>query len=213
MLLVMLGRLVMEQRLIAFLERLLGEKVDPVGRINVSSTQRAQIVAWLNAQGIQADFNRFKANLMSVQEMLAGGIPAEASGTTVARPAPTIPPLRPVLPVAQAATPLGLGVDLQARTSMPSADDFRSDRFYATNFTDRELSHAIQQGDPLETLTGIWAAKEAVIKSGAVTPAKPGVLGDVEIGRNESGAPEFPGCLLSISHEAGMAVAVCVRLA
>jgi phosphopantetheine--protein transferase-like protein len=206
----LLGGLVMEQRLIAFLERLLGEPVDPAGRIAVSSTQRAQIVAWLNAQGITADFNRFKANLMSVQEMLAGG--SEATSSAAPAPRPAIPPLRPVAPVVAGAAPLGLGVDLQARTSMPEASDYRADPFYSTNFSARELAHCIGQGDPLESLTGLWAAKEAVIKAGAASPVKPGVLGDIEIVHAASGAPSYPGCLISISHEAGMAVAVCVRL-
>lgn len=198
----------MEARLIAFLERLLGEAVDPNGRVAVSSTQRAQIVAWLNSNGVAADFKRFKANLMSVAEMLAGGATDSPAPAIKA----VIPALRTVRPVANGAGPLGLGVDLQARTSMPEASDYRTDPFYARNFTARELAHCLQKADPLESLTGLWAAKEAVFKAGAAIPAKAGEFIDIEIITNEDGAPNYPGCLVSISHEAGMAVAVCVRL-
>ncbi len=207
----------MQDRLIAFLERLLDEPVDPTGRIAVSSTQRAQIVAWLNANGVAADFNRFKANLISVPEILAGGsVEAEATIKPGAAPAasPPVAPPRAVAPVAASgvATPLGLGIDLQARSSMPEASDYRSDPFYSRNFTPRELGHCIQKSDPRESLAGLWAAKEAIIKAGAASPAKIGELGDIEIILGGDGAPGFPGCLISISHEAGMAAAVCVRL-
>ena len=205
----------MEARLIAFLERLLGEPVDPAGQIAVSSTQRAQIVSWLQSNGVAADFNRFKANLMSVADILAGG-PAAADGLAAPAPATTrtIPPLRPVTPVATGGgvAPIGLGIDLQALTSMPESSDYRADPFYTRNFTARELAHCIQQGNPRESLAGIWAAKEAVIKAGAAVTAKVGELGSIEITHTAEGAPGFPGCLISISHEAGMAAAVCVRL-
>jgi phosphopantetheine--protein transferase-like protein len=211
----LLGGLVMEARLIAFLERLLGEQVDPAGQIAVSSTQRAQIVSWLQSNGVSADFNRFKANLMSVADILAGG-QAEVVGQAAIAPvaARAIPALRPVAPVAKGggAVPIGLGIDLQAMASMPEASDYRSDTFYARNFTPRELAHCIQQGNPRESLAGIWAAKEAVIKAGAAVAAKVGELGSIEIVHTPEGAPGFPGCLISISHEAGMAAAVCVRL-
>lgn len=202
----------MEARLMAFLERLLGEPVDPAGRVLVSSTQRAQIVSWLRGQGIEADFNRFKANLMSVQDMLAGGT-RTTENAPASRQASRVPPMRPVAPFASASPPLGIGIDIQSIAALPQAINYRAESFYAGNFTERELAHCLAQGDPRQSFAGVWAAKEAVVKAGAAVASKPGKLDDIEIEYSPAGAPLFPGCLLSISHEQGLAVAVCLRLA
>ena len=73
-----------------------------------------------------------------------------------------------------------------------------------------------------ETLAGLWAAKEAVLKALGTGLSLP--MTDVEICHDEDGAPRC--CLagkaaelagnasisVSISHEAGIAAAVCVML-
>jgi phosphopantetheine--protein transferase-like protein len=219
----LLGKLVMETKLLAFLERLLGGAVDRHGRFPVSSIERAQIFAWLNENGFPSDINRHTSRLLSVDDLLASGEGAVAQDEpgvgrhATPTPTPTSTPQQRIAPVASqpaaALLPLGLGVDLQSRASLPETTDLRGDPFYARNFTDRELSYSIQQSDPIETLCGLWAAKEAVTKAGAGHPAKAGQFGDIEIGRDRSGAPTFPNCLVSISHEAGLAIAVCVRYA
>ncbi len=196
----------MEAQLLAFLSRMLGEPVAIADTITVSSTQRARLIAWLNEQGVPADFNRFKANLLRVGDILNG--PQERDATEAAAPAPA-----PAPRAAPAGTGfLGLGIDIQARASMPETNDFRGDKFYAANFAPRELAHCIQQGDPLDSFAGLWAAKEAIVKAGAGERGKNGALASIEIVHTPEGAPTFPGCLLSISHDHGVAVAVCIRL-
>lgn len=205
----------MEAGLLAFLSRLLGEPVDAGSRIAFSSTQRARLVAWLNDNGHPADFARFKSNLMTVSEILEFAGNAAANFAMPAppprAPAPAAPPR--VRAAASMVAPLGLGIDLQALTNLPETSDYRGDSFYARNFTDAELAYCIQQADPRQTLCGIWAAKEAVVKAGAASPSPVGEYRGVEIGRDPRGAPTFPGCLVSITHEAGLAAAVCVRFA
>jgi phosphopantetheine--protein transferase-like protein len=212
----LLGGLVMEARLVAFLSRMLGEPVDAQARIVLSSTQRARLVAWLNDNGHPTDFARFKSNLTSVGEILdktGDAIPGSAAPAAAAQPRAAAPVrAMPVRSAAPALAPLGLGIDLQALANLPETSDYRADSFYARNFTDSELAHAIQQGDPRQSLCGIWAAKEAVVKAGAAAPSPAGEYRGVEIGRDANGAPTFPGCLVSITHEAGLAAAVCVRL-
>ena len=202
----LLGKLVMEKQLLAFLSRMTGEPVAATDTIILSSTQRARMVAWLNEQGVPADFNRFKSNLIRVASVLNG----EASAPEAEGPVAAPPPV--THPAAAGAAFLGLGVDIQARASMPAATDFRSDKFYAANFAPRELAHCIQQGDPLDSFAGLWAAKEAILKAGAGVRGKNGALAGIEIIHEPSGAPTYPGCLLSISHDHGVAVAVCIRL-
>jgi hypothetical protein len=58
-------------------------------------------------------------------------------------------------------------------------------------------------------LCGLWAAKEAVLKSGHASPAG-GNLRAIEISHDVHGRPVMAGCMLSISHTAKTAVAVCV---
>lgn len=209
----LLGKLVMEAKLLAFLERLLGEPVAATDTITVSSTQRARIVAWLNDHSIHASFSRLKSNLIRVPELLSGAAFAEEQDAQPSAPQPAAAPAPTrAVPLAGSAV-LGIGIDIQARSSMPEAADYRTDRFYSANFSPRELAHCIQQGDPLMSLAGTWAAKEAIVKAGAGAREKADGLAGVEIVRAADGSPQYPNCLISISHDHGVAVAVCVRLA
>jgi phosphopantetheine--protein transferase-like protein len=215
----LLGKLVMQERLLAYLSRIVGDPVVIGQQVALSSTQRAQLISWLNSNGVPVDINRFKSNLISVDQIMAI---AEGRNDPVspslAQPAPANRPnvTQPMThrPAAQpaAANMLGLGIDIQAKSKMPKADDYRTDHFYKRNFTARELAHCIEKADPLESFTGIWAAKEAILKTGAATRSDSGELASIEVLYDASGAPTHQGCLLSISHEADLAVAVCIRL-
>lgn len=210
----------MNDRLLAYLSRIVGDAVVAGTQVALSSTQRVQLISWLNSNGVPADINRFKSNLISVDHILAM---AEGRDVPVAsQPVQPAAPNRPVAArrvMAKAAPPLaapvmlGLGIDIQAKSKMPAASDYRTDPFYKRNFTDRELAHCIEKADPLESFTGIWAAKEAILKAGAAARSESGELANIEVVYEASGAPTHPGCLLSISHEADLAVAVCIRCA
>ena len=90
---------------------------------------------------------------------------------------------RPRLPVQAAARPstasaraavdpsmggsrmLGLGLDLQDIDALPRSADFRTDPFYAANFSPSELATAMLRPDPRAHLCGVFCAKEAAKKS------------------------------------------------
>lgn len=203
----------MEAKLLTFLEGLLGERVGATDTIAITSMQRARLISWLNDNSVPAQFTRFKSNLIRVTDLLSGAA-FGASGNDESAAAPS-PSERPATEPKRALAlgVLGIGIDIQARSSMPEAADLRSDRFYSTNFSPRELGHCIQQADALLSLAGLWAAKEAILKAGAAERDKAGGLAGVEIGHRPDGSPQFPNCLISISHDHGVAVAVCVRLA
>jgi phosphopantetheine--protein transferase-like protein len=188
-------------------------------QVALSSTQRVQLISWLNSNGVPADINRFKSNLISVDQIaaIADGrdIPvAPQSAKHVVTGQPALARRVATLPAhgSKAPSMLGLGIDIQAKSKMPMASDYRTDTFYRRNFTDREFAHCIEKADPLESFTGIWAAKEAILKAGAAPRSDNGELANIEIQYDPSGAPNYAGCLLSISHEADIAVAVCIRL-
>ncbi len=104
----------------------------------------------------------------------------------------------------------GIGIDIESIESLPVAEDIRAHEFYRTTFTQREISHCLLNGDAISSLAGRYAAKEAIIKADARYANVP--LDQIEITTNANGAPIFPGFLISISHAAGVAVAVAIRL-
>lgn len=85
-------------------------------------------------------------------------------------------------------------------------------------FTSEELQHAASQPDRVLHLAGVFAAKEAVIKAlGLLHPALSAQ--QISISHDADGRPlaavHGPGgaeCDISISHDAGIAVAVAIRL-
>jgi len=208
----------MEARLLAFLERLLGEPVDANDTISVSSTQRARLVAWLNDNSVPANLNHMKTNLIRIPDLLNPAAFREdpvqntrkAALEQIAARTETRGSSRSLR--SEHGAVLGVGIDIQARSSMPEASDFRADRFYSTNFSERELGHCIQQSDALMSLAGLWAAKEAILKAGVPPAGQSEGLSQIEIVHGADGSPQYAGCLLSISHDQGIAVAVCVRL-
>lgn len=79
-------------------------------------------------------------------------------------------------------------------------------------FSNEELVYIQQKNGALETIAGLFAAKEAYFKakgSGIIKSELP----KVEIGHHESGQPFYlndPHATLSISHTTSTAVAVCI---
>jgi phosphopantetheinyl transferase (holo-ACP synthase) len=93
---------------------------------------------------------------------------------------------------------------------MPSVNDFREDEFYVMNFTPAEISYAILQPDPLATFAGLFAAKEAIVKSDNTIKNK--AFNSIFIDHLPSGKPIYPGFSISISHTPTLAMASAVKL-
>jgi phosphopantetheine--protein transferase-like protein len=103
----------------------------------------------------------------------------------------------------------GVGIDIEEVAALPRVADLRKESFYTQNFTPAEIAYCILQADPYSSLTGLFAAKEAIVKADGQYRNRP--FNTMEIGHSAEGRPEFPGIGLSISHAGGMAVAVAVR--
>lgn len=193
-------------KLIDYLRRLTGKPVTADTAVSLGSAKKAQLAAWMRKEGYAFTYADIDRPSVTAAALLGGGaaaIPASSAPTPRA-PAAETPA------VALAATTLRIGMDLEAEANMPIADDLRAHPFYAENFSPREIAHALQRGDARASLCGLWAAKEAVVKAGAVAKPPGGALRSVEIGHDAAGAPTYPCCTLSITHEAGMAAAVCL---
>ena len=103
----------------------------------------------------------------------------------------------------------GVGIDIEEVERLPEAADHREHPFYRDNFTPAEISYAVMQPNPRASFCGMWAAKEAVLKSG-IASAPNGHLGSIEIEHDARGRPGYRGSQLSISHTERTAVAVCI---
>ncbi len=102
----------------------------------------------------------------------------------------------------------GIGIDVENVSSFHVADDYREDSFYAMNFTSAEISYCILQPDPLQSFAGIFAAKEAIVKSNDSYVGTP--FNQIFIDHTEKGLPFHTGFKISISHTNGLAIAVAV---
>lgn len=112
----------------------------------------------------------------------------------------------------------GMGLDLCAISRMEAL--LPDGLFLARYFTEAEAAYIRGKGaSAAQTLAGIWAAKEAVLKAAGRGIDLP--LKDVEITHTEAGQPQvclhhqaaeaLPGAFsLSITHEGDMAAAVCL---
>ncbi len=137
--------------------------------------------------------------------------PASLLGGAAVATQPTI--ATPRIEVARAPGGLRIGIDIQRIDELLPTDalaDPKASAELTATFTFREISYAQSRPHPLETLAGLFAAKEALRKCDpallALPPLEVGVLPD------DSGRPQFAGYTLSISHSGGLALAVAAAL-
>lgn len=103
-----------------------------------------------------------------------------------------------------------MGVDIEEIDKMPKVTDFQSDIFYRQNFSEREISYCISQPDPLQSFTGKFAAKEAIVKADNSYRGFP--FSEIEIGNDIDGTPYFMDFTVSISHTDKIAIAVVAKI-
>jgi len=96
-----------------------------------------------------------------------------------------------------------LGIDIQ---------EIRQFRHLKRFFTQTELDYIAQKNNSLQTVAGLFAAKEAYFKA-LGTGITHNTLKTIEILHNERGAPFIrENVLLSITHTKQVAAAVCIVL-
>jgi phosphopantetheine--protein transferase-like protein len=106
----------------------------------------------------------------------------------------------------------GIGVDIQFIPELfPSkVDDLKSDPEILHIFSRHEIAFAETKRKPTETLAGIFAAKEAIIKAGFQSKSNSD-LNKIEILHGEDGRPGFPDYALSISHSNEYTIAIAQK--
>ncbi len=109
-------------------------------------------------------------------------------------------------------TGIAVGVDIQSVDALPDAADYWDAEFYQQHFTRQEIAYALLQPHPRESFASAWCAKEALRKADGRWLDVDWKL--TELTRGSNGAPTLNSgdqpipCSVSLSHTAGLAVAV-----
>lgn len=184
----------------AYLSRLLNAPVTADQPIELRSVQRAALASWARRNDIELNTTLFNSRgLVSIRALLGRYEEDLAPPASAARLAPP----------SVASFRAGLGVDIEEVKSLPTTADYREHPFYQDHFSPAEIAYCIQQADTLASFCGLWAAKEAVLKTG-LAERPPAGLKTIEIGRDERGRPLYPNAAISISHTARTAIAICL---
>jgi phosphopantetheinyl transferase (holo-ACP synthase) len=186
-----------------YFTRLAGSEVTAETTLQLSSAKIGAAESWLRRQAIVYNRGALASGRFTLSQLL------EAAGAEEPPPREAEPSPRRVGAEPGADGP-EIGIDIEARSSLPDTDDFRTHPFYVDNFTARELAHCLERRDPKESLCGLWAAKEAIRK----LDGAPGIVTNLmalEIEHDQAGCPRFAGVALSISHAGEFAVAVASR--
>jgi phosphopantetheinyl transferase (holo-ACP synthase) len=189
-----------------YLGRLLGRPVAVEDWVRLTSGQQARAGGWLAERGVDLPTLRV--------QLSASFQPAALLGNGVAS---NTAPFAAALPRQQSfdgsAGNLQIGVDIQSVNELfptGATTDLKTSAEVTAIFTLREISYAQSRPSPLETLTGLFAAKEALRKCSMQLLAFP--LLELEVLPDASGRPRFPGFSLSISHSGGFAIAVAASI-
>ena len=191
-----------------YLTKLLNQPIASDTAVNLSSAQRARFYNWLKIKNIifQQDLLR---STFSVNKLLGSNVTGSASVysiiTTQQNEQSTHSSNRLLDQI---------GVDIQKISELfPDglSLDPKRDRELTKLFTMKELSYAQSKFSPLETLTGIFAAKEALIKCLDIDVQQPFDFTTLEILPDLTGRPIIEGCILSISHSGEYAIAIAYK--
>jgi phosphopantetheine--protein transferase-like protein len=191
------------EKLASYLQRLTGNPVDQHSLLRLSSAQRAALTSWLRREGIPYAAAALSLPAFTISDLL------EPGGEIVPKPAANRTP-----PAASRSrslvSRLRVGIDMEQTSSLPDALDYREHEFYRDNFTPAEIAYCLQRSDAKNSLCGLWAAKEAIIKALGDDAGEPRTL---EIGHDASGKPTCLLGELSISHSGDFCIAVFVAMA
>lgn len=106
----------------------------------------------------------------------------------------------------------GLGLDMVAVAELfpTEIEDLKADPSVKGIFALREIAYAETKVNTYETLAGIFAAKEAIVKTGCLDSYREQNFNKLIVDHDAMGTPVVEGFSLSISHCSGFAAAVAI---
>jgi len=190
---------------INYFSKLLNSSIDEDTVISLSSGQRSRAHAWLKAKNYIFNEEALR-NGFSVNQLL--GVVREGS---IASTSLFNEKDRYSINIEKADlyAPEFIGIDIQSIIELfPEglSRDPKSDPELLGIYTFKELSYAQSRNNPKQTLTGLFAAKEAIQKCSQ----KEIKLNTIEILPDLNGRPRIDGFMLSISHSLDNAVAIAI---
>ena len=191
----------MNQDVAGYLSKLLNKPIIEDIDIVLSSAQRARFHGWLTQNLINFD-EEVLVNKFKITNLVKIGAPTSVSAKSQ------------ISSESMATGKIGagiFGIDIQKIDELfPDGlpNDPKSDGGLKTIFSLNELSYAQAKINPLQTLTGIYCAKEAIQKASLNKLD----LVDIKIEYSENGMPINSDYFVSISHSAEYAIAIAVSL-
>lgn len=175
------------ERINEFVRNLTGRNED-FDISKLSSAQKARVIAWADTKGIS----------LTLEDE------PRAQATS-----PAVPTTNKNKFSNQ--TELSVGIDIQSRSELfpESIKDLKSSEELLRIFTLREIAYAENKPDSYQTLTGLFAAKEAIIKANNLSLNN---LSEIEIEFSENGKPSSIHSEISISHSLDFAIAMAVSI-
>lgn len=102
-----------------------------------------------------------------------------------------------------------IGIDIELINNLPNCNDYWTDEFYSSNFTNNEISYCLLKENPKESFAGKYAAKEAVKK--ILSSSQNISLKEIEILNRKDGVPYYNDEIsISISHTNDYVTAVAI---
>jgi len=201
-----------KKKISEFLSKLTGKSGD-ISLESLSSAQRARFISWAESEGInyeKFDWGNFgflgrdeSKDLGELSLIKGDKNKIEKSGESSASKR---------LQADQIGTKLSIGIDIQSKSELfpKQISDLKSEESILKIFALKEIAYAENKPDPYMTLTGIFCAKEAIIK--ASEGLNNIMLRDLELVFSKEGEPKFDGFEVSISHSLDFAISVAVKL-
>lgn len=179
-----------------FLSRLLDRRVDWRDDLKLTSGQKARYFAWCDQNGVE-----YLLGNDADKESLA--IRDADVNTNINLTAAQVGNIN-----GGAITAIGTDIQQISELFPQDLNSPKTDKSLTSIFSLQELSYAESSDDIRQTLTGMFAAKEAMIK--AYPEYMNRNLSDIEILHQSNGAPTHDGFQLSISHSGDYALAVAM---
>ena len=166
-----------------------GQNHQSVDLDRLSSAQRARFISWVRENNFSlADEGGFQTDETSYQ--VKHNLESDTSVSDEAN--------------------IGTDIQFVPELFVKSSTDLKSNPEFLGIFSPIEIAFAETKLEPLLTLAGIFAAKEAVIKAGYNGEGKQN-LSNLIVLHDEHGKPQIPGYSLSISHSKDYALAFAIK--
>ena len=188
------------EKTLEYFSKLLNRNLTENTQISLSSAQKSRVYSWLSSNNIAFDESALNSRF-TLFDLLSTNNPLKK----IANESHQISNI-----ISLSNGIVSIGIDLQKIDELfpeSLSDDPKSDESINKIFTIRELSYAQTKDFPEQTLAGIFAAKEAIIKAAKLKLD----LIDIEVLPNEDGVPVHAGYEISISHTENFALAVAIK--